>query len=64
MFKTKDQEAGQRAQSVKRLLPKFKDLSSDPQHPRAKPGTVMEVCNLSTGKVELGRCLELARQLN
>lgn len=42
------------------LLPKFKDLSSDLWHPRAKLGTVMDGCNPCTGGVELGRAGQAA----
>lgn len=58
VFQTKDQEAEQTTQSVKCRLPKFKDPSSDPQHPRGKLGTGMGGWNPSTGEEELGRLLE------
>lgn len=48
--------------SVSKTLAEFKDLSSDPQLPRAKPGMGKGVCQSSTAEVEISRCLELASQ--
>ena len=54
--------AGAVAQSVKCLLCKYEDLSSDPHNPFKKPSMVQHSWDSSAGEAETGESLELIGQ--